>query len=173
VANRRRPFSAKQGRRLLRRRPQARHTELTGGPAARKNGQFGSDEDHAERLLFHSDLSYYFVGREERQSRQVAPAAVVKQKALPERGWLRPVAPVSPGTRQTRALLRFRVSCFAYTKSSVGPRSQQAEQRLGLPVNPVLCSLARWFAAADPLIQQIRTAPLVWVAGEEPREGEG
>ena len=42
-----------------------------------------------------------------------------------------------------------------------------------LPVNPVLCSAARWLAAADPLIQQIRTAPLVWVAGEEPREGEG
>ena len=51
--------------------------------------------------------------------------------------------------------------------------AEQAEQRLGLPVNPVVCSLHRWFAAADPLIQQIRTAPLVWVIGEEPREGEG
>jgi DNA-binding transcriptional ArsR family regulator len=51
--------------------------------------------------------------------------------------------------------------------------AERAEQRLGLPVNPVLCSMARWLAAADPLIQQIRTAPLVWVAGEEPREGEG
>jgi DNA-binding transcriptional ArsR family regulator len=51
--------------------------------------------------------------------------------------------------------------------------AERAEQRLGLPVNPVLCSLTRWFAVADPLIQQIRTAPLVWVAGEEPREGEG
>jgi hypothetical protein len=51
--------------------------------------------------------------------------------------------------------------------------AERAEQRLGLPVNPVLCSVARWLAAADPLIQQIRTAPLVWVAGEEPREGEG
>jgi hypothetical protein len=51
--------------------------------------------------------------------------------------------------------------------------AERAEQRLGLPVNPVLCSAARWLAAADPLIQQIRTAPLVWVAGEEPREGEG
>ena len=51
--------------------------------------------------------------------------------------------------------------------------AERSELRLGLPVNPVLCSLARWFAAADPLIQQIRTAPLVWVAGEEPREGEG
>jgi DNA-binding transcriptional ArsR family regulator len=51
--------------------------------------------------------------------------------------------------------------------------AERAEQRLGLPVNPVLCSLARWLAAADPLIQQIRTASLVWVAGEEPRAGEG
>jgi DNA-binding transcriptional ArsR family regulator len=50
--------------------------------------------------------------------------------------------------------------------------AEQAEQRLGLPVNPVLCSVARWLAAADPLIQQIRTVPLVWVVGDEPREGE-
>lgn len=51
--------------------------------------------------------------------------------------------------------------------------AERAEQRLGLPVNPVLCSQARWLAATDPLIQQIRTAPIVWVVGEEPREGEG
>jgi len=51
--------------------------------------------------------------------------------------------------------------------------AERSEQRLGLPVNPVLCSRQRWLAVADPLIQQIRTAPLVWVAGEEPREGEG
>jgi hypothetical protein len=51
--------------------------------------------------------------------------------------------------------------------------AERAEQRLGLPVNPVLCSRARWLAASDPLMQQIRTAPLVWVIGEEPREGEG
>jgi DNA-binding transcriptional ArsR family regulator len=51
--------------------------------------------------------------------------------------------------------------------------AERAEQRLGLPVNPILCSQARWFSASDPLIQQIRTAPLVWVIGEEPREGEG
>src|ERR1700733_6244313 len=45
--------------------------------------------------------------------------------------------------------------------------AERAEQRLGLPVNPVLCPVARWLAAADPLIQQIRTAPLVWVVAEE------
>jgi AraC-like DNA-binding protein len=51
--------------------------------------------------------------------------------------------------------------------------AERAEQRLALPVNPVLCSRQRWLAAADPLIQQVRTASLVWVIGEEPREGEG
>lgn len=49
--------------------------------------------------------------------------------------------------------------------------AERAEERLGLPVNPVVFSLARWFAAADPLIQQIRSAPAVWVIGDEPREG--
>jgi hypothetical protein len=51
--------------------------------------------------------------------------------------------------------------------------AERSEQRLGLPVNPVVCSLQRWLAMADPLIQQIRSAPLVWVIGEEPREGAG
>jgi hypothetical protein len=51
--------------------------------------------------------------------------------------------------------------------------AERAEQRLGLPVNPVLCSQARWLAASDALIQQIRTGPLVWVIGEEPQGGEG
>jgi hypothetical protein len=50
--------------------------------------------------------------------------------------------------------------------------AERAEQRLGLPVNPVLCSQARWLAASDPLIQQIRTAPLIWVIGEESQERE-
>ena len=51
--------------------------------------------------------------------------------------------------------------------------AERAEQRLGLPVNPVLCSASRWLAAADPLIQQIRSAPVVWVIGDEPQENEG
>jgi len=50
--------------------------------------------------------------------------------------------------------------------------AERAEERLGLPVNPVLCSRQRWLAAADPLIQQIRSAPLVWIIGEEPRGGD-
>jgi len=51
--------------------------------------------------------------------------------------------------------------------------AERAEQRLGVPVNPVLCSLSRWFAVSDPLIQQIRSAPVVWVVGDEPRERDG
>ena len=47
--------------------------------------------------------------------------------------------------------------------------AERVELRLGLPVNPTLASVTRWLAAADPLIQQISTAPLVWVLGEEPR----
>lgn len=50
--------------------------------------------------------------------------------------------------------------------------AERAEQRLGLPVNPVVSSLTRWLAASDPLIQQIRSSPVVWVAGDEPRDGE-
>jgi DNA-binding transcriptional ArsR family regulator len=50
--------------------------------------------------------------------------------------------------------------------------AERAEQRLGLPVNPVLCSQERWLAAVDPLIQQIRVSPLAWVVGEEPQRGE-
>src|ERR1017187_4130433 len=51
--------------------------------------------------------------------------------------------------------------------------AERAERRLGLPVNPVVCSRPRWLAASDPLIQQIRSAPVVWVAGDEPRDGDG
>lgn len=56
-------------------------------------------------------------------------------------------------------------------RSDMYEAAERAEQRLGLPVNPVLCSRPRWLAAADPLIQQIQAAPLVWVIGDESREG--
>jgi DNA-binding transcriptional ArsR family regulator len=58
-------------------------------------------------------------------------------------------------------------------RRSLYEAAEQAEHRLGLPVNPVLCSLSRWLAASDPLIQQIRSAPVVWVIGDEPREAGG
>jgi len=50
--------------------------------------------------------------------------------------------------------------------------AERAEQRLGLPVNPVLCSRERWLLAADPFIQQVRSSPLVWVVGAEPQDGD-
>jgi len=55
-------------------------------------------------------------------------------------------------------------------RSGMYEAAERAEERLRLPVNPVLCSRQRWLAAADPLIQQVRSAPLVWIIGEEPRE---
>jgi hypothetical protein len=51
--------------------------------------------------------------------------------------------------------------------------AEQAEERLGLPVNPVLCPPARWLEASDALVQQIRSAPVVWVIGDEPRGSAG
>ena len=58
------------------------------------------------------------------------------------------------------------------SRSDIYEAAERAEERLGLPVNPVLCSRQRWLAAADPLIQQVRSAPLVWIIGEEPRDGD-
>jgi DNA-binding transcriptional ArsR family regulator len=57
-------------------------------------------------------------------------------------------------------------------RSDLYEAAERAEQRLGLPVNPVLRSRERWLADADPLVQQIRASPVVWVAGEEPTEGQ-
>jgi DNA-binding transcriptional ArsR family regulator len=51
------------------------------------------------------------------------------------------------------------------SRAVVYDAAEQAEQRVGFPVNVTLCSPARWAAASDALIQQIRSAPLVWVLG--------
>lgn len=58
------------------------------------------------------------------------------------------------------------------TRREMYEAAERAELRLGLPVNPVMCSRLRWLEASDPLIQQIRTAPIAWVVGEEPQEGD-
>jgi DNA-binding transcriptional ArsR family regulator len=47
----------------------------------------------------------------------------------------------------------------------------RAEQRVGFPVNVTLASPDRWAAASDALIQQIQSAPLVWIIGQ-PDDGE-
>jgi DNA-binding transcriptional ArsR family regulator len=49
--------------------------------------------------------------------------------------------------------------------------ADRAEQRIGFPVNVTLSSPSRWAAASDGLIQQIQSAPLVWIIGP-PDNGE-
>jgi predicted nucleotidyltransferase len=46
-------------------------------------------------------------------------------------------------------------------RTAVHTAAARAEHRLGMPVNPVVCSRERWAAAADPLIQQIQATPEV------------
>ena len=58
-------------------------------------------------------------------------------------------------------------------RRSLYEAAEGAEHRLGLPVNPVLCPLPRWLAGSDPLVQQIRSAPVIWVVGDEPRDVDG
>src|SRR6266511_928251 len=41
--------------------------------------------------------------------------------------------------------------------------ADRAERRLDLPVDPTVRSRRRWSAAADPLVRQIQSSPLVWV----------
>jgi DNA-binding transcriptional ArsR family regulator len=50
-------------------------------------------------------------------------------------------------------------------RADIYDAAEQAEQRIGFPVNVTLSSPARWAAASDALIQQIRSAPVVWVIG--------
>jgi DNA-binding transcriptional ArsR family regulator len=49
--------------------------------------------------------------------------------------------------------------------------ADRAQQRVGFPVNVTLSSPGRWAAASDALIQQIQSAPLVWIIGP-PDAGE-
>jgi DNA-binding transcriptional ArsR family regulator len=51
------------------------------------------------------------------------------------------------------------------SRAEIYDAAEQAEQRIGFPVNVTLSSPARWAAASDALIQQIRSAPVVWVMG--------
>jgi DNA-binding transcriptional ArsR family regulator len=51
------------------------------------------------------------------------------------------------------------------SRAEVYDAAERAEQRIGFPVNVTLSSPARWAAASDALIQQIRSSPAVWVIG--------
>jgi hypothetical protein len=51
------------------------------------------------------------------------------------------------------------------SRADIYDAAERAEERIGFPVNVTLCSPIRWAAASDALIQQIRSAPVVWIAG--------
>jgi DNA-binding transcriptional ArsR family regulator len=48
-------------------------------------------------------------------------------------------------------------------RESVYDAADQAQQRLGMPVNPVIRSPHVWHSAGDPLVQQIQSSPVVQV----------
>jgi hypothetical protein len=48
-------------------------------------------------------------------------------------------------------------------RGSVYDAADRAQQRLGMPVNPVIRAAEAWRDAADPLIQQIQSGPFVMV----------
>ncbi|MFF0250459.1 hypothetical protein ACWDUI_38995 [Streptosporangium sandarakinum] len=49
------------------------------------------------------------------------------------------------------------------SRADVYEAADRVERRLGVPVNPVILPRERWEEAADPLVEQIRSSPLVWV----------
>jgi len=57
------------------------------------------------------------------------------------------------------------------SRADIYEAAERAEQRIGFPVNVTLCNPARWAAASDALIQQIQSAPVVWIFGP-PEERE-
>jgi hypothetical protein len=48
-------------------------------------------------------------------------------------------------------------------REAVYDAADRAERRLGLPVNPVVRTAAAWHGQADPLVQQIQSAPYLVV----------
>jgi predicted nucleotidyltransferase len=54
------------------------------------------------------------------------------------------------------------------TRQAVYDAADRAQQRLGMPVNPVVRTTDAWRQAADPLIQQIQSGPLVTVLEPDP-----
>src|SRR5215468_12033728 len=58
------------------------------------------------------------------------------------------------------------------TRESVYDAADRAQQRLVMPVNPVIRSAEAWRDVADPLIQQIRSGPFVVVLMPDDATGE-
>jgi DNA-binding transcriptional ArsR family regulator len=53
------------------------------------------------------------------------------------------------------------------TRESVYDAADRAQQRVGMPVNPVIRTAGAWRAAEDPLVKQIEASPLVTVLEPE------
>jgi hypothetical protein len=53
-------------------------------------------------------------------------------------------------------------------RAAVYEAADRSERRLGLPVNPTVCSPPRWADARDPLIEQIKASPTVLVCARRP-----
>jgi DNA-binding transcriptional ArsR family regulator len=59
------------------------------------------------------------------------------------------------------------------TREAVYDAADRAQQRLGMPVNPVIRTGDAWRQAADPLVQQIQSGPFVAVlVPDDPPGGE-
>ena len=59
------------------------------------------------------------------------------------------------------------------SRSDVYDAADRAQQRLGMPVNPVIRTTEAWSEARDPLVQQIQSGPFVVVLiPDDAREGE-
>lgn len=57
-------------------------------------------------------------------------------------------------------------------RSAVYDAADHAQQRLAMPVNPVIRSPDAWEEAADPLIQQIRSGPFVVILVPDETDGK-
>ena len=58
------------------------------------------------------------------------------------------------------------------TQAAVYDAADRAQQRLGMPVNPVIRTGDAWRQAVDPLIQQIQSGPFVVVLAPDDAAGE-
>jgi hypothetical protein len=58
------------------------------------------------------------------------------------------------------------------TRGAVYDAADRAQQRLGMPVNPVIRTEDAWRQAVDPLVQQIQSGPFVVVLVPEDATGE-
>lgn len=55
-------------------------------------------------------------------------------------------------------------------RTAVYAAADRAQERVGLPVNPVLASHRRWEAASDALIQQIKSGPFIELASDDGKD---